>query len=46
MYTVKCDGFPLLDVRDEELVLVNPKLMLENNTVGEVRKQHSWRSFF
>lgn len=35
MYTVKCDGFPLLDIRDEELILVNPKVKLEVNTVGE-----------
>lgn len=35
MYTVYCDGFPLLDVRDEELILVNPKVKLEVNTVGE-----------
>ena len=35
MYTVKCDGFPLLDIRSEELILMNPKISLENNKVGE-----------
>lgn len=35
MYSVKCDGYPLLDVRDEELILVNPKVKVEVNTVGE-----------
>lgn len=35
MYTVKCDGYPLLDVRDDELILVNPKVKVEVNTVGE-----------
>lgn len=32
-YQVKCDGFPLLDVRDDTLILGNPKLDLEVNTV-------------
>ena len=35
MYQVKCDGFPLLDFRDENLILVNPRVKLEVNTVGE-----------
>lgn len=35
MYTVNCDGYPLLDVRDETLILVNPKVKVEVNTVGE-----------
>ena len=35
MYQVKCDDYPLLDLRDEELILVNPKVKLEVNTVGE-----------
>ena len=35
MYTVKCDGYPLLDLRDEELILLNPKVKVEVNTVGE-----------
>ena len=32
-YQVKCDGFPLLDVRDDDLILGNPKANLEVNTV-------------
>lgn len=35
MYQVKCDGYALLDLRDEELILVNPKVKVEVNTVGE-----------
>lgn len=35
MYKLNCDGYPLLDLRDEELILVNPKVNLEVNTVGE-----------
>ncbi len=35
MYTVKCDGHPLLDVRDDGLQLFNPKVKVEVNTVGE-----------
>ena len=35
MYQVKCDGFPLLDLRVEKLILVNPKVKVEVNTVGE-----------
>ena len=35
MYHITCDGLPLLDWRDEALVLVNPKVKLEVNTVGE-----------
>ena len=37
MYTIKCDNYPLLDLRDdrEELIVVNPKCKLEVNTVGE-----------
>ena len=35
MYTVKCDGNPLLDTRDEEFILINPKVKVEVNTVGE-----------
>lgn len=34
MYQVKVDGFPLLDFRDEELILFNPKVKMEVNTVG------------
>ena len=35
MYQIKCDGYPLMDLRDEELIVVNPKCKLEANTVGE-----------
>ena len=35
MYTIKCDGYPLLDLRDEELMLINPKISVEVNKVGE-----------
>jgi hypothetical protein len=35
IYTVKCDGHPLLDFRDENLILFNPKVKVEVNTVGE-----------
>lgn len=34
MYQIKCDEYPLLDLRDEELILYNPKVHLEVNTVG------------
>lgn len=34
MYTVKCDGYPLLDFRLESLILHNPKVTVEVNTVG------------
>jgi hypothetical protein len=35
MYEVKCDGYPLLDLRDEKYILVNPKVKVESNTIGE-----------
>ena len=35
MYYVTCDGYPLLDWRDNDLILVNPMVKLEVNTVGE-----------
>lgn len=35
MYQLTCDGFPLLDWRDNDLILANPKVKLEVNTVGE-----------
>lgn len=35
MYKMNCDAYPLLDLRDEKLILVNPKVKLEVNTVGE-----------
>ena len=46
MYRVTCDGFPLLDWRDNDLFLVAPKVRLEVNTVGEgsftIYKQHPY----
>lgn len=45
-YQVKCDGFPLLDPRKEDLILVNPRVKLEVNTVGEgsftIYRNHPW----
>ena len=35
MYTVKCDNYPLLDVRDDSLMIYNPNVKLKTNTVGE-----------
>lgn len=35
MYYITCDGYPLLDWRDNGLILVNPTVKLEVNTVGE-----------
>lgn len=34
IYMVLCDGLPLYDLRDEELVLIDPKLTLEVNKAG------------
>lgn len=35
MYKITCDGYPLLDLRDESLILFNPHVTVESNTVGE-----------
>lgn len=35
MYQVKCDDYILMDPRDEDLVLLDPRIKLEVNTVGE-----------
>lgn len=35
MYTIKCDGLTLFDSRNPELIVSNPKVKLEVNTVGE-----------
>lgn len=35
MYRITCDGYTLLDTRDESLILKNPKVRLSDNTVGE-----------
>lgn len=44
MYRVTCDGFPLMDWRDNDLYLIAPKVRLEVNTVCEgsftIYKQH------
>lgn len=34
MYRVLCDGLPIYDLRDEKLVLLDPKVTLEVNTAG------------
>lgn len=34
MYRVLCDGTPIYDLRDEDLVLIDPKLELEVNKAG------------
>lgn len=34
MYRVLCDGLPIYDLRDEELVLFEPQATLEANTAG------------
>lgn len=34
MYRVLCDGLPIYDLRDEKLVLIDPKLDLEVNKAG------------
>ena len=35
MYRITCDGHPLLDARDEDYILGNPRVKNEVNTVGE-----------
>lgn len=35
MYTMTCDGYPLLDTRDDKYVLGSPRVKNEVNTVGE-----------
>ena len=37
MYRINCDGYPLLDLRDDDLIVVNPKCSLEVNKVGEAK---------
>ena len=36
MYQIKCDDYILFDLRDEDLIVANPKLKLETNKVGEL----------
>lgn len=33
-YRIKCDGHALLDLRDDDLIVANPVVSLESNTVG------------
>lgn len=33
-YQIKCDGHAILDLRDDDLIVANPTVSLENNTVG------------
>lgn len=35
MYTISCNGYPILDTRDESYIVTNPRVRLANNTVGE-----------
>ena len=35
MYQIKCDDYVLYDPRDDDLIVQNPKCILEANTVGE-----------
>jgi len=35
MYQILCDKYPLFDVRDDDLIVTNPKCKLAVNTVGE-----------
>ncbi len=46
MYRMTCDGYPLLDSRDDEFILISPKVKLEVNTVGEgsftIHKNHPY----
>lgn len=34
MYKVLCDNFPLYDLRDDNLILISPKIELEENNAG------------
>lgn len=35
MYTISCDGYPILDTRHEDYIVYNPRVKLAPNTVGE-----------
>lgn len=35
MYQIRCDDYILYDPRDEDLIVLNPKCKLKENTVGE-----------
>lgn len=34
-YKITCDNYPILDLRDDDLIVVDPKVNLEVNKVGE-----------
>lgn len=44
MYRITCDGYPLLDMRDESLIVTDPRCTLEVNTAGsasfDIYKSH------
>lgn len=46
MYQIKCDDYPLLDLRDDELIVESPKVKLEVNTAGSgsftIYKEHPY----
>lgn len=48
MYQITCDNYVLLDLRDDDLILSNPKLNLESNTCGScsftMHKNHPYYS--
>ena len=35
MYTITCDGLPILDLRDDDYIVDSPRVKMEVNTVGE-----------
>lgn len=35
MYRITCDGVPILDTRHEDYIVLDPKVNVETNTVGE-----------
>lgn len=35
MYQIKCDGYPIFDLRVESLIVTDPKIKVAVNTVGE-----------
>lgn len=35
MYTITCDDYPILDLRDETYIVTNPKVTVECNKIGE-----------
>ena len=45
-YQIKCDKYIIFDTRDDELIVDDPKINLEVNTVGEgsftIHKKHPY----